>query len=77
MKRKYNKQHCDSKVRATIKFGSTTISLVGTHAFEWSIVKEEPDKIVITTFKNRSEAKKEYDTFTSFIKDAIKRKRVC
>lgn len=57
---KYNKKHCDSRVRAVIKSGSTTITLVGIHAFEWSIVVEEQNRIVITTFKNREEARKEF-----------------
>lgn len=63
MIRKYNKQNCDSKVRAVVTFGSTTISLVGTHAFEWSIVREEPNKVVITTFKKRKPAKEEFNKY--------------
>lgn len=61
-KRKYNhhKENCSSKVRAIItdKYGNT-ITLCGKHAFEWSIVKETNDKIIVITFKSRIEAVKE------------------
>ena len=67
MKRKYkfHKQNCNSTVRATIKYNNTTISLVGTHAFEWSIVKEMDGKIIITTFPRRKNAINEFNKYKS------------
>lgn len=62
-KRKFNKQHCCSKVRATITMGNTTITLVGQHAFEWSIVLSNDGKTIITTFHNREEAVKEFNKY--------------
>lgn len=61
MSKKYNRKNCDSKLRAVIedRFGNK-ISLFGTHAFEWSIVKEENGCIVITTYPNGSVARAEF-----------------
>lgn len=58
MSKKYNRKNCDSKLRAVVedRFGNK-ISLFGTHAFEWSIVKEENGRIVITTYPNGSVAR--------------------
>lgn len=61
---KYNKQNCTSNVKAIIQFGNETITLVGTHAFNWSIVRETSNKIVITSFPNRLDAKKEFKRFS-------------
>lgn len=63
--RKYNfhKQNCNSSVRASVKFGNTIITLVGKHAFEWSIIKEESGKIIITTFPDREHALDEFNRF--------------
>ncbi len=64
-KHKFHKQNCNSKVRATIKYNNTTISLVGTHAFEWSIVKEMDGKVIITTFPRRESAVNEFNKYKS------------
>lgn len=42
-------------MQITDKLGRT-VTLVGKHAFEWSIVLESDGKIIITTFKNRKSA---------------------
>lgn len=60
---KFHKQNCNSTVRAIVKYGNATISLVGTHAFEWSIVKEESGKIIITTFPKREKALNEFNKY--------------
>lgn len=65
-RRMYNRDHCNSTVRATIEFGNTTITLVGKHAFEWSIVKELQSQIIIMTFKNREQAREEFNKYKSF-----------
>lgn len=64
-KHKFHKQNCNSTVRATIKCNNTTISLVGTHAFEWSIVKEMDGKVIITTFPRRESAVNEFNKYKS------------
>lgn len=64
-KHKFHKQNCNSTVRATIKCNNTTISLVGTHAFEWSIIKEMSGKVIITTFPKRENAINEFKKYKS------------
>lgn len=64
-KHKFHKKNCNSKVRDTIKCNNTTISLVGTHAFEWSIVKEMDGKVIITTFPRRESAVNEFNKYKS------------
>lgn len=60
--RKFNKQHCDSKLRLTITDSiGRTISVTGKHAYEWSIIIELDNKITITTFSNREQAIKEFN----------------
>lgn len=66
MARKHNfhRENCDSKVRATItdKWGRT-ISLLGTHAFEWSIVIEACGKMTIQSYPNGSIARREFNNY--------------
>lgn len=61
MSKRFNRKNCESKLRAVIedRFGNK-ISLFGTHAFEWSIVKEENGRVVITTYPNGSIARAEF-----------------
>lgn len=61
---RYNRNHCDNIVRAVIedKLGRR-VTLLGKHAFEWSIVLESDGRTVITTFPNRREAKKEFNNY--------------
>ena len=60
-KKHYTKENCSSQVRATIKdqYGRT-ITLVGRHAFEWSIVVDNGVTVKVTTFSNSAKAKKEF-----------------
>lgn len=62
MKKKYHKSNCDNTLRATVidPLGRKVV-LVGTHAFEWSIIIEKEGKIVITTFNNRINAVNEFN----------------
>lgn len=65
MKKKvYHKENCNSTVRATMvdQFGRT-ITLFGTHAFEWSISVESDGKITMQTFSNSEGAKREYKKY--------------
>lgn len=58
----FNKQNCSSKVRAIITDDlGNVITLMGTHAYEWEIIKEADGKITMTSFRNRLEAKKEFN----------------
>lgn len=63
-KKQYHRENCDSRVRATItdKWGRT-ISLLGTHAFEWSIVIASDNSITIQTFKKGNIARKEFNKY--------------
>lgn len=64
MNKKYTRENCSSQVRATIKdqFGRT-VTLVGRHAFEWSIVVDNGITVKVTTFSNSSKAKKEWKKY--------------
>lgn len=63
-KHTFHKENCESRVRATItdKWGRT-ISLLGTHAFEWSIVIEANGKMTIQSYPNGDIARKEFNNY--------------
>lgn len=60
-KRQYHRERCISSVRATItdKWGRT-ISLMGQHAFEWSIVIESCGRIIIQSYPSGKEARQAF-----------------
>ena len=64
MAKKYHKENCCPTVRATItdKLGRT-ITLFGRHAFEWSIVIESDNKIIMQTFPKGSIARDEFKKY--------------
>lgn len=62
-KHNFHKQNCNSTVRATIKINNEIISLVGTHAFEWSIVIQKKNKVQIFTFSKRELAVKDFKKY--------------
>lgn len=66
--RKFNKDKCQSSVRATIKTGDTIISLMGKHSYEWSIVKLTDGTIVATTYPNRILARKAWNELKKLYK---------
>lgn len=63
-KKHYTRENCNAQVRTTIKdqYGRT-ITLVGRHAFEWSIIIDNGVTVKITTFSNSSKAKKEFKKY--------------
>lgn len=63
-KRNYNRDNCDSILRAVItdKWGRT-ISLFGKHAFEWDIIIESCGRITVRSFKSGKEARKEFNNY--------------
>lgn len=64
-KRTYNRDHCCSKVRATITDTlGRTITLMGKHAFEWQIVMECNGKVIIQQFHDGATARKEFNRYT-------------
>ena len=64
MAKEYNRSNCDSTLRATVtdQLGRT-VSLFGTHAFEWSIVIESNNRIVMQTFERGNIARKEFTKY--------------
>lgn len=60
MPRKYDPNHCQNSVRATIVDSSTTITLMGRHAHEWSIMKSNNGTIIVTSYPNRIMASKDW-----------------
>lgn len=64
MAKKYNRNNCDSRLRATVtdQLGRT-VSLFGTHAFEWSIVIASDNSITMQTLSRRDVARKEFNKY--------------
>ena len=64
MAKNYHKENCSSVLRATVtdQLGRT-VSLFGTHAFEWSIVIESDNSITMQTFKRGDIARKEFNKY--------------
>lgn len=61
MAKKYNRNNCDSTLRATVTDAlGRTVSLFGTYAFEWSIVIASDNSITMQTFKKGDIARKEF-----------------
>ena len=64
MAKKYNRNNCDSRLRATVTDPlGRTISLFGTHAFEWSIVIASDNSITMQTFSKGDVARKEFNKY--------------
>ena len=66
MDRKHNfhRENCESTLRATVTDTlGRTVSLFGTHAFEWSIVIESNNRIVMQTFERGNIARKEFTKY--------------
>lgn len=64
MAKKYNRNNCDSRLRATVTDQlSRTVSLFGTHAFEWSIVIASDNSITMQTFSKGDVARKEFNKY--------------
>ena len=66
MDRKHNfhRENCESTLRATVTDAlGRTVSLFGTHAFEWSIVIESNNRIVMQTFEKGDIARKEFTKY--------------
>jgi hypothetical protein len=64
MAKKFKRENCDSTLRATVtdQLGRT-VSLFGTHAFEWSIVIASDNSITMQTFKKGDIARKEFNKY--------------
>lgn len=64
MAKKYNRCNCESRLRATItdQLGRT-VSLFGTHAFEWSIIIASDNGITMQTFSKGDVARKEFNKY--------------
>ena len=64
MAKKYNRNNCDSTLRATVTDAlGRTVSLFGTYAFEWSIVIASDNSITMQTFKKGDIARKEFTKY--------------
>lgn len=68
MAKNYNRNNCDSTLRATVTDAlGRTVSLFGTHAFEWSIVIASDNSITMQTFSKGEIARKEFNKYSSRI----------
>lgn len=64
MAKKFKRENCDSTLRATVTDAlGRTVSLFGTHAFEWSIVIEADNSITMQTFKKGDIARREFNKY--------------
>lgn len=62
--KKYKRENCNSTLRATVTDAlGRTVSLFGTHAFEWSIVIASDNSITMQTFKKGDIARKEFNKY--------------
>lgn len=68
MPRKFNPDNCNSRVRAHVSFCGMAITLIGKHAFEWSVCIDNGSKIVIKQYPNRVEATREFKRLKSLYK---------
>ena len=76
MSRQFHPDKCHSSVRAQVSFCGMAVTLVGKHAFEWSICIEDAQKrITITTYPNRKAATKEFNKYRIQAKEPTKSKR--
>lgn len=58
----YHRENCNTCIRmSVVDMLGRTITLCGTHAFEWSIVLEADGRVTITTYKSGREARKEFN----------------
>lgn len=64
MAKRFKRENCSSVLRATVtdQLGRT-VSLFGTHAFEWSIVIASDNSITVQTFKRGDIARKEFNKY--------------
>lgn len=64
MAKNYHKENCSSELRATVtdQLGRT-VSLFGTHAFEWSIVIASDNSITMQTFRRGDIARREFSKY--------------
>lgn len=60
----FHREKCNTCIRmSTVDTLGRTITLVGTHAFEWSVAVATNNNMVITQFKNRIDATKEFNKY--------------
>lgn len=62
-KRTFNPKNCQNSVRAVVKSKGVTISLLGKHAHEWTIIRKEPDLTIVTTYPDRILASSEFKKY--------------
>lgn len=58
---------------STIAFVIFFFFFIGTHAFEWSIVKQTKNKVNILTFSNREMAVKDFEKYKNLEHESRKR----
>ena len=64
MAKKFKRENCDSTLRATVTDTlGRTVSLFGTHAFEWSIVIASDSSITMQTFSKGELTRKEFNKY--------------
>ena len=64
MAKKFKRENCDSTLRATVTDTlGRTVSLFGTHAFEWSIVIASDSSITMQAFSKGELARKEFNKY--------------
>lgn len=69
MARKFNPDNCQNKVRAQVSFCGMAVTLIGKHAFEWSVSIDNRHSIKIMQFPNRIAAVKEFDKYKKQAKE--------
>ena len=75
MARTFHPDNCRSVVRAQVSFCGMAVTLVGKHAFEWSVCIDDGNSIKIIQFSGRVEATKEFNKYKRQAKTPKKPRR--
>ena len=63
MCRTFNPENCHNIVRNVAKNGIVTITMLGKHAHEYTIVRKESSATIVTTYPNRIMASKDFKKY--------------
>lgn len=75
MARTFHPENCRSLVRAQVSVCGMAVTLVGKHAFEWSVCIDDGHSIKIMQFPGRVEATKEFNKYKRQAKTPKKPRR--
>lgn len=69
MSKTFHPDNCRNVVRAQVSFCGMAVTLIGKHAFEWSVSIDNGHSIKIMQFPNRIAATKEFNKYKKQAKE--------